>query len=225
MRSNSRRWPWATYNRNSTSRGRISDPLSLVTRLDSSNSAQEWNTRMPNRATFRAIEMVRTVNHKLRESLDSERYSLLESADQKTPIFENMQLELESERAKVKDLKNSVEREKQRLQSQVTALESQMSVLKDKLDQERLACHQMKNEIDQIQIQKLDITRHYKHERDQVSRLAALRSEVKSLKLHQQEGENSRHGGSDRAPVTETAGEGEGRPENEDENEFENSAT
>uniref|UniRef100_A0A8W8M570 Uncharacterized protein n=1 Tax=Magallana gigas TaxID=29159 RepID=A0A8W8M570_MAGGI len=32
----------------------------------------------------------------------------------------------------------------------------------------------MKNEIDQIQIQKLDITRHYKHERDQVSRLAAL---------------------------------------------------
>uniref|UniRef100_A0A8W8M2U7 Uncharacterized protein n=1 Tax=Magallana gigas TaxID=29159 RepID=A0A8W8M2U7_MAGGI len=64
-----------------------------------------------------------------------------------------------------------VEREKQRLQSQVTALESQTSVLKDELEQERLACRQMKNEIDQIQIQKLDITRHYKHERDQVSRL------------------------------------------------------
>ena len=67
-----------------------------------------------------------------------------------------MQLELESEteseRAKVKDLKNSVEREKQRLQSQVTALESQTSVLKDKLEQERLACCQMKNEIDQIQV-------------------------------------------------------------------------
>ena len=88
---------------------------------------------------YRAIERVRTVNHKLRESLDSERYSLLESADQKIPIFENMQLELESERAKVKDLKNSVEREKQRLQSQVTALESQMSVLKDELEQERVA--------------------------------------------------------------------------------------
>ena len=63
-----------------------------------------------------------------------------------------MQLELESERAKVKDLKNSVEREKQRLQSQVTALESQTSVLKDELEQERLACRQMKNEIDQIQV-------------------------------------------------------------------------
>uniref|UniRef100_K1QIK6 Uncharacterized protein n=1 Tax=Magallana gigas TaxID=29159 RepID=K1QIK6_MAGGI len=107
--------------------------------------------RKPNRATFSAIERVRTVNHKLRESLDSERYSLLESADQKSPIFENMQLELESEHAKVKDLKNSVEREKQRVQSQVTVLECQTCVLKDELEQERLACCQMKNEIDQIQ--------------------------------------------------------------------------
>uniref|UniRef100_K1QAS3 Tripartite motif-containing protein 3 n=1 Tax=Magallana gigas TaxID=29159 RepID=K1QAS3_MAGGI len=41
MLRNSRRWPWATYNRNSTSRGRISDPLSLVTRLDSSSSAHQ----------------------------------------------------------------------------------------------------------------------------------------------------------------------------------------
>ncbi|XP_065929035.1 uncharacterized protein [Magallana gigas] len=44
----------------------------------------------------------------------------------------------------------------------------------------------MKNEIDQIQLQKLDITQHYEHERDQVSRLKSerelLRSEVKSLK-------------------------------------------
>nr|XP_034308473.1 protein Daple [Crassostrea gigas] len=220
MRRNSRRWPWPTYKRNSISRGRISDPLSLVTRLDSSSSAQQWNKRKPNGMTFRAIERVRTVNHKLRESLDSERYSLLESADQKIPIFENMQLELESERAKVKDLKNSVEREKQRLQSQVTALESQTSVLKDELEQERLVCRQMKNEIDQIQLQKLDATRHYEHESDQVSQLKCehelLRSQVKSLKLHKREGEKSRHGGSDRAPVTETAGEGEGRPENED---------
>eukprot|EP00105_Crassostrea_gigas_P008950 XP_011423704.1 PREDICTED: uncharacterized protein LOC105325720 [Crassostrea gigas] len=131
-----------------------------------------------------------------------------------------MQLELESESAKVKDLKNSVEREKQKLQSQVTALESQTSVLKNELEQERLACCQMKNEIDQIQLQELEITRHYEQERDQVSRLKSerelMRSQVKSLKLHKREGENSRHGGSDRAPVTETAGEGEGRPENED---------
>eukprot|EP00105_Crassostrea_gigas_P013962 XP_011430460.1 PREDICTED: uncharacterized protein LOC105330467 isoform X2 [Crassostrea gigas] len=44
----------------------------------------------------------------------------------------------------------------------------------------------MKNEIDQIQLQKLDITRHYKHKSDQVSWLKSerklLRSEVKSLK-------------------------------------------
>nr|XP_034309358.1 uncharacterized protein LOC105323482 [Crassostrea gigas] len=107
----------------------------------------------------------------LRESLDSECYSLLESADQKTPIFENMQLELESERAKFKDLKNSVEREKQRLQSQVTYLKSQTNVLKDELKQERLVCRQKKNKIDKIQLQQLDITRHYEHERDQVSQL------------------------------------------------------
>nr|XP_034309353.1 trichohyalin-like [Crassostrea gigas] len=60
------------------------------------------------------------------------------------------------------------------------------SLLKNKLEQERLACRQMKNEIDQIQLQKLDVTRHYEHERDQVSRLKSerelLRSEVKSLK-------------------------------------------
>eukprot|EP00105_Crassostrea_gigas_P045869 XP_019930017.1 PREDICTED: putative uncharacterized protein DDB_G0271982 [Crassostrea gigas] len=146
------RWPWPTCNRNSIFRGRISDPsiqiqLSLVTRLESSSSAQEWNTREPNGATFR-------------------------------------------------DLKNSVEREKQRLQSQVTALESQTSVLKDELEQESLACRQMKNEIDQIQLQKLDITRHYEHERDQVSRLRSerelLRSEVKSLKDVMNEKERNR---------------------------------
>ena len=106
----------------------------------------------------------------LRESLDSERNSLLESADQKIPIFENMQLELESERAKVKDLKNSVEREKQRLQSQVTALESQTSVLKDELEQERLACRQMKNEIDQIQVNECGvIVSHNEHHHDHLS--------------------------------------------------------
>ncbi|XP_052683302.1 A-kinase anchor protein 9-like isoform X12 [Crassostrea angulata] len=143
-----------------------------------------------------ALERERVVNDKLRENLDSERRSLLESTDRENSIFEDMQLELESERAKVKDLKNSVEREKQRLQSQVTALESQTSVLKDELEQERLACRQMKNEIDQIQLQKLDITRHYEHERDQVSRLKSerelLRSEVKSLKDVMNEKERNR---------------------------------
>ncbi|XP_061193837.1 golgin subfamily B member 1-like [Saccostrea echinata] len=133
-----------------------------------------------------ALERERAVNDKLRENLDSERRSLLESTDRENSIFEDMQLELDSERAKVNDLKNSVEREKQRLQSQVTLLESQSSALKEELEQERLACRQMKNEIDQIQLQKLDITRHYEHERDQVSRLKSerehLRSEVKSLK-------------------------------------------
>nr|XP_034309966.1 A-kinase anchor protein 9 isoform X20 [Crassostrea gigas] len=143
-----------------------------------------------------ALERERVVNDKLRENLDSERRSLLESTDRENSIFEDMQLELESERAKVKDLKNSVEREKQRLQSQVTALESQTSVLKDELEQERLACRQMKSEIDQIQLQKLDITRHYEHERDQVSRLKSerelLRSEVKSLKDVMNEKERNR---------------------------------
>uniref|UniRef100_K1QJK0 Uncharacterized protein n=1 Tax=Magallana gigas TaxID=29159 RepID=K1QJK0_MAGGI len=78
-----------------------------------------------------------------------------------------------------------------------------MSVLKDKLKQERLACRQMKNEIDQIQLQKLDITRHYEHERDQVSRFKSerelLRSEVKSLK----DVMNKKEGGSDTEEVTE----------------------
>nr|XP_034309973.1 A-kinase anchor protein 9-like isoform X2 [Crassostrea gigas] len=54
----------------------------------------------------------------------------------------------------------------------------------------------MKNEIDQIQLQKLDITRHYEHERDQVSRLKSerelLRSEVKSLKDVMNEKERNR---------------------------------
>nr|XP_022305127.1 A-kinase anchor protein 9-like isoform X11 [Crassostrea virginica] len=133
-----------------------------------------------------ALERERGVNDKLRENLDSERRSLLESTDRENSIFEDMQLELDSERAKVNDLKNSMEREKQRLQSQVTALETQTSALKDDLEQERLTCRQLKNEIDQIQLQKLDITRHYEHERDQVARLKAerelLRSEVKSVK-------------------------------------------
>ncbi|XP_078321602.1 uncharacterized protein LOC111112099 isoform X12 [Crassostrea virginica] len=133
-----------------------------------------------------ALERERGVNDKLRENLDSERRSLLESTDRENSIFEDMQLELDSERAKVNDLKNSMEREKQRLQSQVTALETQTSALKDELEQERLTCRQLKNEIDQIQLQKLDITRHYEHERDQVARLKAerelLRSEVKSVK-------------------------------------------
>uniref|UniRef100_K1PWI4 Tripartite motif-containing protein 2 n=1 Tax=Magallana gigas TaxID=29159 RepID=K1PWI4_MAGGI len=53
MLRNSRMWSWATYNMNSTSRGRISDPQSLVTKLNSSSSAQQWNMRMPNRATLR----------------------------------------------------------------------------------------------------------------------------------------------------------------------------
>ena len=63
-----------------------------------------------------------------------------------------MQLELDSERAKVNDLKNSVEREKEALQSHVAALETQMSELKAELQHERLTCRQMKNEIEKIQV-------------------------------------------------------------------------
>ena len=137
-------------------------------------------------SVYRALEREQGVNNKLRENLDSERRSLLESTDRENSIFEDNQLDLDSERDKVNDLRNSVEREKQRLQSQVTALETQTSALKDELEQERLTCRQMKNEIDQIQViqvtylftlfpwsvdivvvnsesvylQKLDITRH-----------------------------------------------------------------
>lgn len=46
-----------------------------------------------------------------------------------------------------------MEREKERLQSKVTSLKSETTnVLKEELEQERLACRQMKNEIDQIQM-------------------------------------------------------------------------
>ena len=137
-------------------------------------------------SVYRALEREQGVNDKLRENQDSGRRSLLESTDRENSIFEDNQLDLDSERDKVNDLRNSVEREKQRLQSQVTALETQTSALKDELEQERLTCRQMKNEIDQIQViqvtylftlfpwsvdivvvnsesvylQKLDITRH-----------------------------------------------------------------
>ena len=139
-------------------------------------------------SVYRALERERGVNDKLRENQDSGRRSLPESTDRENSIFEDNQLDLDSERDKVNDLRNSVEREKQRLQSQsqVTALETQTSALKDKLEQERLTSRQMKNEIDQIQViqvtylftlfpwsvdvvvvnsesvylQKLDITRH-----------------------------------------------------------------
>ena len=54
-----------------------------------------------------------------------------------------------------------------------------------------------------VQLQKLDITRHYEHERDQVSRLKSerelLRSEVKSLK----DAINEKEGSSDTEEVTE----------------------
>ena len=63
-----------------------------------------------------------------------------------------MQLELESDRAEVNDLKHSVEREKETLQSHVAALETQMSELKAELQHERLTCRQMKNEIEKIQV-------------------------------------------------------------------------
>uniref|UniRef100_K1Q771 Pericentrin n=1 Tax=Magallana gigas TaxID=29159 RepID=K1Q771_MAGGI len=129
-----------------------------------------------------------------------------------------MQLELESERAKVKDLKNSVERKKQRLQSQVTAHESQTSVLKDELEQERLPCREMMNEIDQIQLQKLKLTWHYEHERDQVSRLKSkhelLRSGVKSLKDVMNEKERSR----DMEKVTECRSQRQLERERDDQN-------
>ena len=103
-------------------------------------------------SVYRALEREQVVNDKLRENLDSERRSQLEITDRENSIFEDMQLELDSERAKINDLKNSMEREKQRLQSQVTALETQTSALKDELERERLTCRQMKNEIDQIQV-------------------------------------------------------------------------
>lgn len=61
-------------------------------------------------------------------------------------------MQFKLEHAKLKDLNNSVEGEKQRHQSQVAVLKSQTSVLKDELEQESLACRQMKNEIDQIQV-------------------------------------------------------------------------
>nr|XP_034309388.1 uncharacterized protein LOC105325719 [Crassostrea gigas] len=61
--------------------------------------------------------------------------------------------------------------------SRVTALVSRPDkCTQDELEQERLACHQIKNEIDQIQLRKLDITRHYEHKRELLS------LEVKSLK-------------------------------------------
>uniref|UniRef100_K1PLW5 Tripartite motif-containing protein 3 n=1 Tax=Magallana gigas TaxID=29159 RepID=K1PLW5_MAGGI len=102
--------------------------------------------------------------------------------------LEQLSTGVEHEGAKSNDLQGVIE--------MVTALESQTSVLKDELEQEMLACRQMKNEIDQIQLQKLDITRPYEHERDQVSRLKSerelLRSEVKSLKDVMNEKERNR---------------------------------
>uniref|UniRef100_K1RWT6 Uncharacterized protein n=1 Tax=Magallana gigas TaxID=29159 RepID=K1RWT6_MAGGI len=83
--------------------------------------------------------------------------------------LEQLSTALELERAKLSDLQGAIER--------VTAVNQTServwttNVLKDELKQERLVCHQKKNEIDKIQLQKLDITRHYEHEHDQVSQL------------------------------------------------------
>lgn len=88
-----------------------------------------YNIKIDASFLYRALNRERVVYDKLRENLDRECRSLLQSTDRENSFFEDIHFKLVH--AKLKDLKNSVERENQRLQSQVTFPVSQVSVRKD----------------------------------------------------------------------------------------------
>ncbi|KAK3108598.1 hypothetical protein FSP39_011672 [Pinctada imbricata] len=133
-----------------------------------------------------ALERERNLNEKLRQNLDSERRALLESTDRENSIVEDMQMELESERSKIVELRAALDREKRRIACNLDNLETDRDKFREELDQERNSNRQLRNDLDQLELQKLDLTRHYEHERDQCIRLKnereQLRSEVKGLK-------------------------------------------
>ncbi|XP_052094804.1 A-kinase anchor protein 9-like isoform X6 [Mytilus californianus] len=140
----------------------------------------------------RELERERYMNQKLKHNLENERDSLQESSDREKGIFDEIQMELETEKAKVLDLQRSLDREKKRNNDLFKSIDEEKSSLREELDNERQACRQLKNELDQAQLQKLDITRHYEHERDQLNRVKVERDQTRNDMKIMKERENER---------------------------------
>ncbi|XP_071157946.1 A-kinase anchor protein 9-like isoform X3 [Mytilus edulis] len=140
----------------------------------------------------RELEREKYMNQKLKHNLENERDSLQESSDREKGIFDELQMELETEKAKVLDLQRSLDREKKRNNDLFKSIDEEKSSLREELDNERQACRQLKNELDQTQLQKLDITRHYEHERDQLNRVKVERDQTRNDMKIMKERENER---------------------------------
>ncbi|XP_063421715.1 A-kinase anchor protein 9-like isoform X4 [Mytilus trossulus] len=150
----------------------------------------------------RELEREKYMNQKLKHNLENERDSLQESSDREKGIFDEIQMELETEKAKVLDLQRSLDREKKRNNDLFKSIDEEKSSLREELDNERQACRQLKNELDQAQLQKLDITRHYEHERDQLNRVKVERDQTRNDMKIMKERENERERQRDTEKIT-----------------------
>lgn len=89
---------------------------------------------------------------RLKQNLNEERDASMESADREKGIYDEIQMELETEKARNLDLQRSLDREKKRNNDLLKSMDEEKMSLREELDTERQACRQLKNEMDQAQV-------------------------------------------------------------------------
>lgn len=67
-------------------------------------------------------------------------------------MIEDLQVQLETERGKVRDLNNALQREQRNLEEVMSSADAEKRLLQKHLDQERDVNHQLKHELDALQV-------------------------------------------------------------------------
>ena len=98
-----------------------------------------------------ALKREINLTRKLQQSLEAEK-SQQEVTGRERKMIEDLQVQLETERGKVHDLNNALQKEHRRTEEAMSSAEAEKCLLQQHLDQEREVNHHLKHDLDALQV-------------------------------------------------------------------------
>ena len=98
-----------------------------------------------------ALKREINLTRKLQQSLEAEK-SQQEATGRERKMIEDLQVQLETERGKVHDLNNALQKEHCRTEEAMSSAEAEKRLLQQHLDQEREVNHHLKHDLDALQV-------------------------------------------------------------------------
>ncbi|KAL5007012.1 hypothetical protein ScPMuIL_015818 [Solemya velum] len=139
-----------------------------------------------------ALEREKVVTLKLRQSLENTRSGQGSSSSGDLVILDVLQSELDSEKAKVTQLQNSLQREKNNLADVTVSFDALRKASREEVEREREICRQMKRELDDLNLQQIDLSRRQEQNEEYTNRIKAERNQVQNELKTLKELENER---------------------------------